>query len=117
VKVVKVNPANCILFQQNQVKLQAAKKPQVAEGAVSKALRDKLLEIEREIERFRTENAAVAKIKVEREQVGRFFIFLLRLGVPQAILLYGYPELWILRYPAQRYHAVPAPGFEPRPSG
>jgi hypothetical protein len=26
---------------------------------------------------------------------------------------YGYPELWILRYPAQRYHAVPSPGFEP----
>jgi hypothetical protein len=28
--------------------------------------------------------------------------------VPQAI-----PELWILRYPAHRYHAVPSPGFEP----
>jgi hypothetical protein len=27
---------------------------------------------------------------------------------------YGYPELWILRYPAQRYHAVPSPGFKPR---
>jgi hypothetical protein len=26
---------------------------------------------------------------------------------------YGYPDLWILRYPAQRYHAVPLPGFEP----
>jgi hypothetical protein len=25
----------------------------------------------------------------------------------------GYPELWILRYPAHRYHAVPSPGFEP----
>jgi hypothetical protein len=23
------------------------------------------------------------------------------------------PELWILRYPAQRYHVVPSPGFEP----
>jgi hypothetical protein len=22
---------------------------------------------------------------------------------------YGYPELWILRYPAHRYHAVPTP--------
>jgi hypothetical protein len=40
--------------------------------------------------------------------------------VPQAILLIlansaysGYPELWILRYPAHRYHAVPSPGFEP----
>jgi hypothetical protein len=26
---------------------------------------------------------------------------------------YGYPELWIIRYPAHRYHAVPSPGFEP----
>jgi hypothetical protein len=26
---------------------------------------------------------------------------------------YGDPELWILRYPAHRYHAVPSPGFEP----
>jgi hypothetical protein len=25
----------------------------------------------------------------------------------------GYPELWILRYPAHRYHAMPLPGFEP----
>jgi hypothetical protein len=25
----------------------------------------------------------------------------------------GYPKLWILRYPAHRYHAVPSPGFEP----
>jgi hypothetical protein len=24
-----------------------------------------------------------------------------------------YPELWILRYPVHRYHAVPSPGFEP----
>jgi hypothetical protein len=26
---------------------------------------------------------------------------------------YGYPELWILKYPAHRYNAVPSPGFEP----
>jgi hypothetical protein len=25
----------------------------------------------------------------------------------------GYPELWILRYPAHTYRAVPSPGFEP----
>jgi hypothetical protein len=25
----------------------------------------------------------------------------------------GYPELWILRYPAHRYSAVSSPGFEP----
>ncbi|XP_064619476.1 centromere protein J-like isoform X2 [Lineus longissimus] len=61
-------PKPSIEEQQNQAKLQAARQPEVAEGAVSKALRDKLLEIEREIERFRTENAAVAKIKVEREE-------------------------------------------------
>jgi hypothetical protein len=24
----------------------------------------------------------------------------------------GYPEMWILRYPAHRYRAVPSPGFE-----
>jgi hypothetical protein len=40
--------------------------------------------------------------------------FLLRLGVPQAIMLiHDYPELWILRYPAYRYYAVPSLGFEP----
>jgi hypothetical protein len=32
-------------------------------------------------------------------------VFLLRLRVPQANSYYGYPELWILRYPAHRYHA------------
>jgi hypothetical protein len=44
-----------------------------------------------------------------------FFFFVTEdIGVPQAILLInGYPELWILRYPAHRYHAVPSPGFEP----
>jgi hypothetical protein len=26
---------------------------------------------------------------------------------------YDYPELWIQRYPAHRYHAVPWPGFKP----
>jgi hypothetical protein len=25
---------------------------------------------------------------------------------------HGYPELWNLRYPAQRYHAMPSLGFE-----
>jgi hypothetical protein len=41
--------------------------------------------------------------------------FLLRLGVRAASnsAYSGYPELWILRYPAHRYHAVPLPGFEP----
>jgi hypothetical protein len=25
---------------------------------------------------------------------------------------YCYPEMWILRYPAHRYHAEPSPGFK-----
>jgi hypothetical protein len=43
------------------------------------------------------------------------FVFLLRLWVRAASnsAYSGYPELWILRYPAHRYHAVPSPGFEP----
>jgi hypothetical protein len=41
--------------------------------------------------------------------------FLLRLGVRAASnsAYSGYPELWILRYPAHRYRAVNPPGFEP----
>jgi hypothetical protein len=39
-----------------------------------------------------------------------FFLFLLRLGLNSAYS--GYPELWILRYPADRCSAVPLPGFE-----
>jgi hypothetical protein len=43
------------------------------------------------------------------------FFFLLRLGVRAAnnSAYSGYSELWILRYPAHRYRAVPSPGFEP----
>jgi hypothetical protein len=44
-----------------------------------------------------------------------FKFFLLRLGV-RATSNYtysGYPELWILSYPAHRYRAMPSPGFEP----
>jgi hypothetical protein len=45
----------------------------------------------------------------------RLCFFLLRLGVRAASnsAYSGYPELWILRYTAHRYHAVPSPGFEP----
>jgi hypothetical protein len=44
-----------------------------------------------------------------------FKFFLLRLGVHAASnsAYSGYPELWMLRYPADRYRAVPSPGFEP----
>jgi hypothetical protein len=46
-------------------------------------------------------------------QKGLLF-FLLRLGVRAASnsAYSGCPELWILRYPAHRYHAVPSLGFE-----
>jgi hypothetical protein len=41
--------------------------------------------------------------------LGNFcFVFLLRMGC-----YCRYPELWILWYPAHRYHAVPEPGFKP----
>jgi hypothetical protein len=35
------------------------------------------------------------------------------LGAASNYAYYGYPELWILRCPAHRYHAMPSPGFEP----
>jgi hypothetical protein len=49
-------------------------------------------------------------------EVTHFYdLLLLRLGVHAASnsAYSGYPELWILRFPAHRYHAVPLPGFEP----
>jgi hypothetical protein len=51
----------------------------------------------------------------ENDSLNVKFFFLLRLGIRAASnsAYSGYPELWILRYPAHRYHAVPSPGFEP----
>jgi hypothetical protein len=46
-------------------------------------------------------------------QLFTFFFFTEIRGAASNSAYYGYPELWILRYPAQRYHAVPSPGFEP----
>jgi hypothetical protein len=40
------------------------------------------------------------------------FLFYEVRGAASNSAYYGYPELWILRYPAQRCHAVPSPGFE-----
>jgi hypothetical protein len=42
-----------------------------------------------------------------------FFLLGLRVRAASNSAYSGYPELWILRYPAHRYHAVPSPGFEP----
>jgi hypothetical protein len=44
---------------------------------------------------------------------GTFFSFIEVRDAASNSANYGYPELWILRYPALRYHAVPSPGFEP----
>jgi hypothetical protein len=42
------------------------------------------------------------------------FCFLLSFeGCRKQFCLLWLPELWILRYPARRYHVVPSPGFEP----
>jgi hypothetical protein len=46
------------------------------------------------------------------QQNSRVFFTEVR-GTASNSAYYGYPELWILRYPAHRYHAVPWPGFEP----
>jgi hypothetical protein len=42
-----------------------------------------------------------------------YFFFTEVRGAASNSAYYGYPELWILRYPAHRYHAVRWPGFEP----
>jgi hypothetical protein len=44
-----------------------------------------------------------------------FFFFLLRLGASASSnsAYHGYPEVWILRYPADTYHNMPSPGFKP----
>lgn len=51
----------------------------------SAAVREKLKELEAEIEKFRTENAALAKIRKEREEVWEQFFYLF----VRRILVYG----------------------------
>jgi hypothetical protein len=50
-----------------------------------------------------------------------FFFFILRLGVcaTSNYAYSGYPELWILRYPAHRYRTAPClrRDLNPRPFG
>jgi hypothetical protein len=47
-----------------------------------------------------------------------FFIFFYwGRGVASNTAYYGYPKLWILRYPAQRYHAYLRRNSNPPPSG
>ena len=55
------------IVQQQQ--FEVTKQTVVSEGVQSKALRDKLMELETEIEKFRSENAALTKLRKEREEV------------------------------------------------
>ena len=59
------------IFQQKQQEesLQKAAERPIGDGVQSKLLRDKLAELENEIERFRKENAMLAKLRDEREKV------------------------------------------------
>ena len=52
-----------------QQKIESTKQTSVNEGVQSKVLRDKLMELETEIEKFRSENAALTKLRKEREEV------------------------------------------------
>ena len=50
--------------------MQMASSASVGDGIQSKVLREKLAELEAEIEKFRTENATLEKLRREREEVG-----------------------------------------------
>lgn len=55
--------------QEQQEKLQAAREAPVNDGIQSKVLRDKLAELEAEINKFRAENANLERLRKEREEV------------------------------------------------
>jgi hypothetical protein len=56
----------------------------------------------------------VCFLSAERQALGPLVLFFIEVrGAASNSAYYGYPELWILRYPAHKYHAVPSPGFEP----
>lgn len=59
-----------MIFLQQQQKMQMASSVSVGDGIQSKVLREKLAELEAEIEKFRTENATLEKLRREREEVG-----------------------------------------------
>ncbi|XP_078599317.1 uncharacterized protein LOC144874716 isoform X1 [Branchiostoma floridae x Branchiostoma japonicum] len=54
--------------EEQQQKLHTAAEKSVGEGFQSKVLRDKLAQLETEIERFRQENTALAKLRADREE-------------------------------------------------
>ncbi|XP_070203856.1 centromere protein J-like isoform X2 [Littorina saxatilis] len=64
----KLNPKPTATQQQHQQKMQMASSTSVGDGIQSKVLREKLAELETEIEKFRTENAALDKLRRDREE-------------------------------------------------
>lgn len=62
-------------YSQQQQKLQMAATTNVGDGVPSKLMREKLAELETEIERFRSENAALEKLRKEREEVKEKYTF------------------------------------------
>lgn len=62
-------------YSQQQQKLQMAVTTNVGDGVPSKLMREKLAELETEIERFRSENAALEKLRKEREEVKEKYTF------------------------------------------
>ena len=58
------------MFLYQAEKLSQAAVTDVGDGVQAKQLRDKLAQLETEIERFRTENSVLEKLRREREEVG-----------------------------------------------
>ena len=65
--MLSYNTQHVNVFQSE--KLSQAEHTEVGDGVQARQLRDKLVELEREIERFRGENGALEKLRREREEV------------------------------------------------
>ncbi|KAL8594505.1 hypothetical protein ACOMHN_024950 [Nucella lapillus] len=63
----KLKPQPTAVQQQQQQKMEMAAATGVGDGIQSKVLREKLAELEAEIENFRTENAGLERLRRERE--------------------------------------------------
>ncbi len=64
---LKINFCPAQVVQQQ--KIESTQQTSVGDGVQSKVLRDKLLQLEQEIERFRNENSTLTKLRKEREEV------------------------------------------------
>ncbi|XP_066297041.1 centromere protein J-like isoform X2 [Branchiostoma lanceolatum] len=67
-KLKSTKPKVSVEQEEQQQKLHTAAEKSVGEGFQSKVLRDKLAQLETEIERFRQENTALAKLRTDREE-------------------------------------------------